>query len=154
LNKNYIAPSRRSIVRMIDEEIKEVKIKLAKEIEEDIKETKTVNVTTDGGPSHDLNKTKKNTVTASRISTKWEMKTDTLAMPVAEGPQTAEALRTMVRDSLDSYGRKDDWDTNVTTDNASAPRSARAPGRHPSVGLRIKYDSFCIDHQFHLLVSG
>ena len=123
-----------------------------KEIIADIQETKTVNVTTDGGPSQDVNKTKKNTVTLSRIDSKWRMKTDVLALAVAEGSQTAEVIRRVVKTTLVKFGWEEDWDTNMTTDDASAPRSARTPGRHAAVGLPIKYDSPCIDHQFHLLV--
>ena len=92
---------------------------------EDIKETKTVSITTDGGPSQDVNKTKKNSVTISRIDSKWNMKTDTLALEVAEGSQTGEVIRGVVKTVLDKFGRMDDWDTNLTTDDASAPRSAR-----------------------------
>lgn len=119
---------------------------------EDIKETKTVSITTDGGPSQDVNKTKKNSVTISRIDSKWNMKTDTLALEVAEGSQTGEVIRGVVKTVLDKFGRTDDWDTNLTTDDASAPRSARQ-NRHPTVGLPIKYECACIDHQFHLLVT-
>ena len=42
---------------------------------------------------------------------------------------------------------------NMTTDGASPARSARDPTRHLEVGLSVKYDGDCIDHQFHLLVS-
>ena len=153
LNSGFVMPTRTTITDHIDKKIKNVKKELTKEIAEDIKEHKTISTTTDGGPSHDVNKTKKNTVTVSRIDSKWMMKTDTLALHVAEGAQSAEVLRTVVRDVLDEFGRKEDWDVNMTTDNASAPRSARAPGRHDVVGLPIKYDSPCVDHQFHLLVS-
>jgi len=153
LNPGYVAPTRTAITNHIDQKIKDVKVALAKEISEDIREHKTINVTSDGGPSHDVNKTKKNTVTVSRIDSKWNMKTDTLALRVAEGPQTAKVLRTVMREVLDEYGREEEWVTNMTTDNASAPKSSRAPGRHQAVGLLIKYDSPCIDHQFHLLVS-
>ena len=153
LNSGYVVPARKTITEYIDNKIVETKKNLAEEIADDIKEHKTVSITTDGGPSHDVNKTKKNTVTISRISSKWEMKTDTLALRVAEGSQSAEVIRTVIRDVLDEFGRKEDWDINATTDNASAPRSARALGSYRAVGLPIKYDSYCIDHQFHLLVS-
>jgi hypothetical protein len=41
----------------------------------------------------------------------------------------------------------------MTTDDASAARSSRDPTRHPEVGLNIKYDVMCLDHQIHLLVN-
>jgi hypothetical protein len=132
--------------------IKEKKEALKIELKVDLKETNTCSVTTDRGPSQNKNKTKKNTVTISRINSEWKMKTDTLALVVAEGSQTGVVLRTMVKDVLDDFGY-DVWDVNMTTDNASAPRSVRDPTRHPEVGLIIKYDVMCIDHQIHLLVS-
>ena len=40
----------------------------------------------------------------------------------------------------------------MTTDNAGAARSARESDRHGEVGLNVKYDAACVDHQIHLLV--
>lgn len=128
------------------------KVALKIELKEDIKDTKTVSVTTDGGPSQDVNKTKKNTVTVSRIDNNWNMKTDTIAMVVAEGSQTGEVIKTVTKIALDDFGMEDDWEVNMTTDDAGAPRSARTPGRHVSVAMNIKYDAPCTDHQIHLLV--
>ena len=152
-NSGYVAPSRKTITSNIEKKVVEKKLALKKEIAEDIKETKTGNVTTDGGPSQNKNKTKKNTVTFSRITSDWKMKTDTLALVVAEGSQTGVVIRTVVKDVLDQFGYED-WDINMTTDDASAPRSARAPNRHQEVGLRVKYDTMCLDHQIHLLVRN
>ena len=152
-NSGYVAPSRKTITSNIDKKVVENKLALKNEIAEDIKETKTGNVTTDGGPSQNKNKTKKNTVTFSRITSDWKMKTDTLALVVAEGSQTGVVIRTVVKDVLDQFGYED-WDINMTTDDASAPRSARAPNRHQEVGLRVKYDTMCLDHQIHLLVRN
>jgi hypothetical protein len=153
-HSGYVAPSRTTIMKLIEKKIKDKEEALKEEIKRDIVETKTVSTTTDGGPSHDQNKTKKNTVTCSRIDSKWNLKTDTLALVVAEGTQSGEVIRTVVKMKLDKFGMEDGgWHVNMTTDDASAPRSARAPNRHPGVGLTVKYDTMCIDHQFHLLVS-
>ena len=40
----------------------------------------------------------------------------------------------------------------MTTDDAGAAKSARESDRHGEVGLNVKYDAACIDHQIHLLV--
>jgi hypothetical protein len=114
INLRYVAPSRRTITRGIDEKTKRMEEALKKEIREDIQDTKTVSVTTDGGPSHDVNKTKKKTVTISRIDSKWNMKTDTLALVVAEGSQTGEVIRSVVKNSLDKFGHESDWQVNIT----------------------------------------
>ena len=151
-NSGWIAPSRKTVTDRIDKKIKASEEALKKELIEDIKETKTVSVTTDGGPSHDKNKTKKNAVTVTRIDSKWRMKTDTLTLEVAEGSQTGEVIRTVVRDGLRKFGIADSK-VNITTDGASAPRSARNPARHLGVGLSVKYDTDCIDHQIHLLIE-
>ena len=137
LNSGYIVPSRATITRKIDDRVEEKKKALKVEVVEDVKEYKTVAVTTDGGPSHDQNKTKKNAVTVSRISSGWKMKTDTLALEVAEGSQTGEVIRTVVKDNLRKFGLEE-CKVNMTTDDAAAPRSARTPGRHPAVGLQVR----------------
>jgi len=153
-HSGYVAPSRTTVMKLIEKKVVEAERALAKEIKDDIAETKTVSTTTDGGPSHDQNKTKKNSVTLSRISRDWKLKTDTLGLEVAEGSQTGEVIRTVVKTKLDKFGHEAGvWYVNMTTDDASAPRSARTPNRHPGVGLRVKYDTMCLDHQFHLLVS-
>lgn len=151
-HSGYVAPSRTTITVNIDKKIKEKKEALKREIKEDIKDTITASVTTDGGPSQDKNKTKKNTVTLSRINNEWKMKTDTLALVVAEGSQTASVIRTVVKEVTDDFGNEE-WDINMTTDDAAAPRSARNPNRHHEVGLNVKYDVMCLDHQIHLLVG-
>ena len=151
-HSGYIAPSRKTITDRIDKKIKASEEALKKELIEDIKETKKVSVTTDGGPSHDKNKTKKNAVTVTRIDSKWMMKTDTLTLEVAEGSQTGEVIRAVVRDGLWKFGIAD-TKVNITTDGASAPGSARNPARRLGAGLSIKYDTDCIDHQIHLLIQ-
>lgn len=93
----------------MEKKIENKKELLKKEISEDIKEHKTISVTTDGVPSHDVNKTKKNSVTASRIDSKWKLKTDTLSLSVAEGSQTGEVIRRVVKNSLTEFGHQPDW---------------------------------------------
>lgn len=154
-NSGYIAPSRTTVMKLTENKVEDAEKALAKEIKEDIVDSKTVSVTTDGGPSHDQNKTKKNSITLSRISNNWKLKTDTLGLEVAEGTKSGEVLRTVVQRRLDKFGmgeEEEGWSINMTTDDASAPRSARAPNRHAGVGLHVKYDKACLDHQFHLLV--
>ena len=58
-NSGYVAPSRKTITSNIENKVVEKKLALKKEIAEDIKETKTGNVTTDVGPSQNKNMTKK-----------------------------------------------------------------------------------------------
>ena len=67
-NKSYVIPSRSTITRKIDAKIIKVKEELKAEINDDISEHKTIAITSDGGSSGDLNKTKKNTLTVSRIT--------------------------------------------------------------------------------------
>jgi hypothetical protein len=152
INSNYVAPSRITITNRIDQKITAKKKELKEEILKDIATTNTLAVTSDGGPSQNKNKTKKNTVTAHRVSDEWKMKSDTLALKVAEGSQSGPVLRKVVKDVLDDFGNNE-WDVNMTTDDASAARSSRDPNRHPEVGLYVKYDVPCLDHQIHLLVN-
>ena len=68
LIKGYTLFSRRELGRHIDLKIESVKADLAKEIQDDIKTYKSIHITSDGGNSGDQNKTKKNTLTVSRIN--------------------------------------------------------------------------------------
>ena len=74
--------SEMELARKIDAKIETVKEFLSREIQEDVKIHKSVALTSDGGTSGDQNKTKKNTLTLSRINENWEMKTDTIAFCV------------------------------------------------------------------------
>ena len=74
-NKSYILPSRSTITRQIDDKIICVKKNLAKEIQNDIAVHKTISITSDGGNSGDLSETKKNTVTISRVTEDFKLKT-------------------------------------------------------------------------------
>ena len=105
----FVAPSRATITRDVEKNIVFKKVLLKREIGEDIADHHTVSVTTDGGPSHDVNKTKKNSVTISRVSNKWVLKTDILSVSVAEGSQTGEVIRKAVKTSLDEFGYNGDW---------------------------------------------
>ena len=152
-NKSYIIPSRSTITRKIDEKICSVKQDLSNEIQNDIAIHKTISITSDGGNSGDLNKTKKNTLTISRVTEDFQLKTDIVAVPVAKGSQEAVVIRRQWKEELLKIGYDCSWIVNVTTDGASNFRSARAPGRHEDVGLPTKFTSDCVDHQIHLLVE-
>ena len=152
-NNSYIIPSRRTITRKVDEKIIKVKQDLASEICMDISKHKTISITSDGGNSGDLNKTKKNTLTISRVNENFVLKTDIVAVPEAKGSQEAVKIRRQWKDELLKIGYDDTWHVNVTTDGAANFRSARARGRHEDVGLPTKYTTDCVDHQIHLAVE-
>ena len=152
-NKSYVLPSRPTITRKIDEKIIKVKKSLKEEINKDIESLKCISITSDGGNSGDIFKTKKNTITVSRVTEDFELKTDTVAVPVAKGSQEGAVIRAQWKEELLKIGYTDDWSVNVTTDGASNFRSARTVGRHHDVGLVTKYTSDCVDHQIHLLIE-
>ena len=54
-------------------------------------------------------KTKKNSLTASRITEDFKLKTDTLAVSIAEGSQTGEVIRTDWKKVLDKFGHQDTY---------------------------------------------
>ena len=152
-NRSYTIPSRRTITRKIDEKITNVKKDLKAEINVDIAVHKSIAITSDGGNSGDINKTKKNSLTVSRITEDFHMKTDIVSVPQAKGSQEGVVIRRQWKEELLKIGYTDDWKVNVTTDGASNFRSARASGRHEEVGLPTNYTSDCVDHQIHLLVE-
>ena len=153
LNRGYTLHSRRELVRKVDTKIEKLKELLAIEIQGDIKSHKSVHITSDGGNSGDQNKTHKNTVTVTRISDDWQMKTDTIAVPEAVGSQTGIVLRTQWKEELEKVGYDGSWKVSVTTDAAKNERSARGVGRHEEVGLKIKFEADCVDHQIQLLIK-
>ena len=118
-------PSRTKITRKVDEKIAEVKSSLAKEINEDISQMKAISITSDGGNSGDINKTKKNTITVSRVTEDFRLKTDTLAIPLAKGSQEGVVIRSQWREELLKIGYTEEWSVNATTDGGSNFRSAR-----------------------------
>ena len=152
-NNSYILPSRTTITKKIDLKICNVRKELAKEINDDIVCHKTISITSDGGNSGDLMKTKKNTLTVSRVTEDFILKTDVVAVPEAKGSQEAVVIRRQWKEELLKIGYDASWTVNVTTDGASNFRSARAPGRHEDVGLPTKFTSDCVDHQIHLAVE-
>ena len=152
-NNGYIMPSRRTLTRKVDDKIVQVKKDLKEEILKDIASLKTISITSDGGNSGDIYKTKKNTITVSRVTDNFELKTDTVGVPVAKGSQEGIVIRSQWKEELLKIGYTTEWSVNATTDGASNFRSARAPGRHAGVGLQTKYATDCVDHQIHLLVE-
>ena len=152
-NKSYVIPSRSTITRKIDAKIIKVKEELKAEINDDISEHKTIAITSDGGSSGDLNKTKKNTLTVSRITEDFCLKTDVISLPEAKGSQGGVVIRSQWKEELVKIGYNSTWIVNATTDGASNFRSARTPGRHADVGLPTKYTTDCLDHQIHLGVE-
>ena len=150
LNSSYVCPSRTKITAMVDEKKEMVDKNLKAEVQEDIKGCKTVAVTSDGGTSCDRMKTKKSCVTLTRITQDFSMKTDTLAVSTAVGSQTGPVIRTEWKSVLNKFGYDQEWQVHATTDAASNEKSARARNRHENVGLNIKYETDCVDHQ----VSG
>ena len=116
-NKSYIVPPRSTITRKIDEKICSVKKDLSKEIQNYIAIHKTISITSDGD-SGDRNKTKKNTVTVSRVTEDFQLKTDIVAVPVAKGSQEAVVIRRQWKEELLKIGYDDSWFVNVTTNGA------------------------------------
>jgi len=89
MNSGYTLGSRRELGRQIDAKIVKIKEDLVKEMSEDIKSHQSIHITSDGGSSGDQNKTKKNTLTVSRITDDFEMKRDTIAVAEALRPVTS-----------------------------------------------------------------
>ena len=131
----------------------EVKKDLKEEINKDIENIKCISITSDGSNSSDMFKTKKNTITVSRVTEDFQLKTDTVAVPVAKGSQEGAIIRSQWKEELLKIGYTEDWSVNVTTDGAANFRSARMFGRHHDVGLLTKYTTDCVDHQIHLLIE-
>lgn len=146
-------PSDTEIQRKADKRIDQIKKSLTFEIQEDVKEHKSIAVTSDGGNSGDQNKTKKNTITVTRITEDFKMKTDTVAVPEAVGSQTGVTIRSQWKTELLKIGYMPDWKLLFTTDAAKNVRSARQVGRHNEVGLDIKWEGDCVDHQIHLCIE-
>ena len=78
----YICPSARKVTKDFDKFAESTKEMLKKEVVKDVTEAehKTINVVSDHGTSKDKFRTQKNGVTVSRINSKYEMKTDTVAV--------------------------------------------------------------------------
>ena len=150
MHSGYTLMSRIELARKVDVKIDAVKEMLSKEIQDDVKIHKSVSLTSDGGTSGDQNKTKKNTLTLSRITENWELKTDTIALSKAVGSQTGPVLRTQWKQELLKVGYSPEWRVLVTTDAAPNEQSARALDRHENVGLVIEYATDCVDHQVSL----
>ena len=147
MHSGYTLMSENELARKVDVKIETVKEILSREIQEDVKIHKSVSLTSDGGTSGDQNKTKKNTLTLSRITENWEMKTDTIALSKAVGSQTGPVLRAQWKQELLKVGYSPEWRVLVTTDAAPNEKSARALDRHEDVGLVIEYATDCVDHQ-------
>ena len=94
LNSSYVCPGRSKVTTLVDKKRVEVDEQLKVELNKDIEGCDTVSLTSDGGTSCDRMKTKKNSLTASRITEDFKLKTDTLAVSIAEGSQTGEVIRT------------------------------------------------------------
>ena len=147
MHSGYTLMSHFELARRVDVKIEAVKEILSREIQEDVKMHKSVSLTSDGGTSGDQNKTKKNTLTLSRINENWDMKTDTIALSKALGSQTGPVLRAQWKQELLKVGYSPEWRVLVTTDAAPNEQSARALDRHEDVGLVIDYATDCVDHQ-------
>ena len=80
-------PFRTTIRNKINNKIVKIQSDLAAEIKDDVKSHKTIAITSDAGNSGDQNKTKKNSLTVSRIADDFIMKTDTVALAEAVGSQ-------------------------------------------------------------------
>ena len=147
MHSGYTLMSEYEMRRKVDEKIVSIKDLLAEEIKKEVNVHKSVALTSDGGTSGDQNKTKKNTLTLSRITEDWELKTDTLALAKAVGSQTGPVLRAQWKEELCKVSYKPEWRVLITTDAAPNEASARAPGRHDEVGLLVDYAMDCVDHQ-------
>ena len=149
-NSGYISPSRRTLSKKIDERAESAKEQLCEELLDDVKSHNTISITSDGGTSCDLHKTKKLTVTAHRIDDDFNLKTDTLSAGETIGTQEGVVIREHWEKVL-FRNFKFNGKVNVTTDGAANMRNARNPGRHFHVDLNIKHHGDCVDHQIFLV---
>ena len=147
MHSGYTLMSENELARQIDVKIEVIKNQLSEEIQEDVKVHKSVSLTSDGGNSGDQNKTKKNTLTLSRVTENFELKTDTVSLAKAVGSQTGPVLRAFWKQELLKVGYTPEWRVLVTTDAAPNEQSARALDRHDDIGLAIEYSTDCVDHQ-------
>ena len=61
-------------------------------------------------------------------------------------------LRAQWKEELLKIGYDETWTILATTDAASNVRSARHPGRHEDIGLKVKYETDCVDHQVKQII--
>ena len=154
-DRNYVAPSAKTLTALIDEKIISKKKCLKDEILQDIEEagTNTVSITCDGGTSGDKMKTKKNALTIHRTTNDFKIKSDTLDLMEAIGPQNASYLRGRTKVELQRFGYGSNWIINWTTDGAPNMTAARRSGNLDSIGLPTHHTTTCVDHTIHLCVE-
>ena len=133
---------------MVDTFAKNTRNTLIKEVAKDLSEVavNTVQLTSDHGTSHDRFRSHKNVLTITRCTKDFETKTDLVSLISCDGSQTGEVIRTDVR----KIGRDDSWHVDWVTDGESKQVNARAPGKHPRVGLKTYLCGTCVDHTLHL----
>lgn len=148
INGSYICQSRRSFTIGIDEEAKNLPEKLRKELEADLEDCKLKvwSVTADHGQLRSVNKEKVMAITVSRISKNFELKTDTLALPLSLESQTARVCKQTLKTELEKVGWTSNILINLTTDGGSNLVAARRATCCPELEITISHQSTCVDH--------
>lgn len=152
IEPSYICPSKTKFTGMVDSFVKSTREAFIKELAKDLSEVefKTVQLTSDHGTSGDRFRSHKNVLTITRCTKDFQIKTDLVALISCEGSQTGEVIRTDVRNELDKIGRDESWLVDWVTDGEAKQVNARAPGKHPRVGLKTHLCGTCVDHTLHL----
>ena len=152
IEPSYICPSHTKFTRMVDSFVNSTRETFIKELAKDLSnvEFKTVQLTSDHGTSNDRFRSHKNVLTITRCTNDFQIKTDLVALISCDGSQTGEVIRTDVRNELDKIGRDDSWHVDWVTDGEAKQVNARAPGKHPRVGLNTYLCGTCVDHTLHL----
>ena len=152
IEPSYICPSHTKFTRMVDSFVNSTREAFIKELAKDLSEVefKTVQLTSDHGTSSDRFHSHKNVLTVTRCTKDFQIKTDLVALISCEGSQTGEVIRTDIKNELDKIGRDDSWLVDWVTDGEAKQVNARAPGKHPRVGLNTYLCGTCVDHTLHL----
>ena len=152
IEPSFICPSHTKFTGMVDNFVKSTREAFIKELAKDLLEVefKTVQLTSDHGTSNDRFRSHKNVLTITRCTKDFQIKTDLVALISCEGSQTGEVIRSDVRNELDKIGRDESWLVDWVTDGEAKQVNARAPGKHPRVGLKTYLCGTCVDHTLHL----
>ena len=94
----------------------------------------------------------KNTVNVIRTKD-YRIKISLVKMILYKKSQTGLQIRCNEKDLFKVCpGREDDWIVNCVTDGEEKkPISARKANNHPDVGLKINYDTSCVDKKIELV---
>ena len=156
--EGFVASSRKTLTEKTDTRMQASREKLKKEIIDDLSGSGvySVCITSDHGTSRDRFGTRKNTLTLSRTTKDYILKTDTLDLINCHESQTGRVIRESVKESLVQWAGFDaeKFIVSWVTDNEAKQVNARNPLYHSQVGLPIQYVGGCVDHLIELKLEA